>query len=266
MFRVQAPPGTFHVRAKDLALAEEVTNFACGSLENRFEETVLSGVRVVFKAGPLRGKAAWRHGLRGVFGIQAPRLAEFENLAWLRARLFRAPRPVAAGALWTRGTLRYQFLATEKVDAAPLDRWFEEPHEDRARVLSTIARETARLHALAFVHRDLYLRNLLWNDEGLWFLDAWRGGARPGLRGPATDLACFLLQGTEVLDEDEIERFLRDYFAERERQGRPAEPSAFLESVAKERARLRRRLERRPEERRGAPLPESWTPPHLPPV
>lgn len=260
-FRVPAPPGTFHVRARDLALAKEATDLACASLENRLEETVLCGRRVVFKAGPLRGKAAWRHGLRALFGLRPPRLAEFANLEWLRARLFHAPRPVAAGALWSRGALRYQFLATERIDAVPLDRWLEESREDRARVLSTIARETARLHALSFVHRDLYLRNLLWNDEGPWFLDAWRGGARPGLRGPATDLACFLLQGTELLEHEEIERFLRDYLDERERQGRPAARPSFLDAVARERERLRRRLERRPSERRGQPVPGSWSAP-----
>jgi aminoglycoside/choline kinase family phosphotransferase len=115
--------------------------------------------------------------------------------------------------------------------------------------------------ALRFVHHDLYPRNLLVAPADaprrVVFLDAWAGGPAPQWRGPAYDLACFFLEGAELLTRGEQESFLDAYFAERAAQDRPVTRHALLHVARCDRAALRRQLERDPARLRGAPLPRA---------
>ncbi len=168
--------------------------------------------RGYLKASGLRGKARVRHAVRELV-LRRPhsRLAEHENLEWLRRHGFRAPRPLAAGVVRRFGIVGYQFLLTEEVrDARTLVQIREEGGGLEHAVLPSIAHEVARMHGLGFVHRNLFARNILITTDGkIWFLDVWRGGARFQLRGAAYDVACFLGE----LPSDEHGAFLRAYAA-----------------------------------------------------
>jgi hypothetical protein len=222
--------------------------------------------RVYLKGGPLATRPAWRHAVRqGLLRVPPPRLAEYLNLSWLTERHFFCPLPLAGGALWRGGRPRYQFLITREVPSAIGMREFLcAAHEPREAVLEELARETARMHALRFVHRDLYPRNLLVvppvTGRRVVFLDAWRGGERLQSRGPAHDLGCFFLSAAEWLDAAEQARFLDAYAAERAAQARPVH-GGWLDAVVRARSAEWRKLERRPERRRGHDLPpRDWRP------
>jgi len=223
----------------------------------------LAGARAYLKAEPLRGRARLRHALRGaVLRRPLPRLAEYANLEWLRERWFQAPRPLAAGCVTSAGCARWQFLLTREVlDARPLHELLAEGVEDPTDVLDELAGELARMHALHFVHRDLYPRNLLVRAQAatprrrVVFLDAWRGGERLQLRGPAYDLGCFFLHAPEWLEGAQQRRFLARYVAGRAAQGKPVEEASLRRAVIGARAGLLARLEREPGRLRGRALP-----------
>jgi len=227
----------------------------------------LGGREAWFKGSPLRGRAALRHGLRALVGLAPARLAEFSNLAWLREHDFLAVRPLLAGVRFRTGLPRYQFLFTELWPEAPtLERVLgetdagtaageEERGSRRARV-EALARDLARLHRLGFVHRDLFPRNLLCPrraDGRCVFLDAWRGGPGPGLRGPDHDLACLFLDAASLLTREEQSRLLTTYREESLRLGR-ALPVRWPGRLERARARVHRREARR----RSGLLPE-WS-------
>lgn len=242
--------------------AERITDRAraegtCG------EWVELAGARAYLKAEPLRGRARLRHALRGaVLRRPLPRLAEYANLEWLRERWFQAPRPLAAGCVTSAGCARWQFLLTREVeDAWTLPELLAEGAENPTDVLDELAGEVARMHALHFVHRDLYPRNLLVLARGatprrrIVFLDAWRGGERIQLRGPAHDLGCFFLDAPEWLDPPLQLRFFARYVAGRAAQGKPVEEAPLRRAVLAARAAQLARLSREPDRLRGRALP-----------
>ncbi len=222
---------------------------------------VIDAGRVWFKWSSLSGRVALRHGLRFVFlRIAPPRVAEFQNLAWLRRHEFHAPQPLIGGAFFSRGLPRFQFLVTRHVpDAHPLhERFRERPQAQRMAIVKKLATEVARLHQARFVHRDLFPRNLLveTSPEGvrIHFLDAWRGGRRRGTRGPHYDLACLLLEGAVLFTAEEERAFFRAYFEQRS----TLDPVETLKRVVVERRALVRRLERKFKED-SVPAPD-WIP------
>ena len=179
------------------------------------------GGRVYLKGSALRGRVRVRHLLRErVLRRELPRLAEYANLAWLRARGFRAAEPLAAGAVRATGSATYQFLATREVPGArTLDAALADANPDaRTLCLIELGRLVGRLHGLGFVHRDLYPRNLLVTGETyageIHLIDAWRGGPRPQLRGPDYDHACLLLEGAELFTPEEQRAYFDAYFGE----------------------------------------------------
>ncbi|MEX1023601.1 MAG: lipopolysaccharide kinase InaA family protein [Planctomycetota bacterium] len=173
------------------------------SLRGRLE---LADGPVFQKASPLSARAGGRHARRRwLLGIEPPRLAEFSNLEWLRQRGFGAPEPRFAACL-VRPRLAFQGLVTRWIDGA---RAFETADLDE---LARLGAEVGRLHALGFVHRDLFARNLLLAPDGGWvFLDAWRGGPRRGLRGPLWDLACLCTDPPQPLEDQRIQAVLAGY-------------------------------------------------------
>ncbi len=220
------------------------------------ERIEVGGLRAWFKRSILRGSSRWRWALRRV-----PRMREHDNLRWLADRSFQVPTPLAAGALVRGGLPLRQFLITQDVpDATTLESFVRTgPRTDRANVLDELAKETARMHALGFVHHDLYPRNVLvlpaHHSRRVAFVDAWAGGPPPQLRSSAYDLACLFLRADRELTGAEVKRFLDVYATERSAQGRSIDARSILEDAKHIRARLIRRLIARPHELRGEPAP-----------
>lgn len=231
----------------------------------------LAGCDAYLKGGALRGKARVRHALRAaLLHLPAPRLAEYRNLAWLRAHGFAAPEPLAAGVWRERGLPRHQFLVTRFVEAPRYDAAFAAADANRrARLLEIAARTLARLHALGFIHHDAHFRNLLVRELGageleLVLLDAWRGGPPPQLRPPAYDLGCFLLDAAGAAEPHELAAFFEHYGAQRADCGTPVELRALAARAARARASLWKRLAAR-EPERAARLARAWDPHALAP-
>jgi hypothetical protein len=217
-----------------------------------------------YKGSPLDARHALRHAVRRAVRLaEVPRLQELANLAWLRERGFLAPRPLLAGVLERGGLPRFQFLFTELVPLAPtLAELFRAgPRERRGPALAALARDLARLHALGFVHRDLFARNLLVcaTESGVRcaFLDAWRGGPGPALRGPEHDLGCLFLDGAALFAREEQVLFLSTYGEESSRAGRNLRRD-WLARVARERRACHAR-----ESRRRPGLQPGWDIPAL---
>ena len=227
------------------------------------------GVRAYFKHGPLPPRAGLRHGLRALWpGLDVPCLQEFDNLCWLRRNGFHAPRPLAAGCYRNGiGVPVHQFLYTEAVPASRTLRqvFTEGPVTWRAPALEELGAELARLHGRGFTHHDLFPRNLLVSEEDdrvlVHFLDAWRGGPLPGLRGPSYDVACLMLFGVDLFASSEQRAFLDAYFRERTRLGHRVSRAKFLRAAVRQRHALRRRFVKRRREGSVLPIPsEEWTP------
>jgi hypothetical protein len=212
------------------------------------ERLEIGGTQAWFKRSAFRGKSRLRWALkRLVLRSSLPRVNEYHNSWWLRERLFRTPLPLAAGGFVVRGVPVRQFLITEDVAGAnTLEEFLRSTSgAEREAVLDEVAREAARMHAIGFVHHDLYPRNLLVAPRGelqrVVFLDAWAGGPGPQVRGAAYDLACLFLRAPETLEAPELERFLLLYASERAAQGRAIEYGSFVARVKLQRSRLAQR-------------------------
>lgn len=241
--------------AADLAIADRERGG--GGLERR----EFAGFDAWFKRSELAGKARLRWAVKRALGAKIPRVAEYYNHSWLLERLFETPLPLAAGEFLERGMPARQFLLSEHVPDAPTLQEFltDRGRADRPLVLAELARESARMHALRFVHHDLYPRNILVRGAGsprrLVFLDAWAGGPAPQWRGAAYDLAALFLHADTELERDELERFVDRYVNERAAQARPVDRTALFAGMSRERRALIARLRKRPAEQRGRALP-----------
>ena len=225
------------------------------------------------KGGPLRGRAAWRHGFAlALSDREPPRRREFDNLTWLRKKGFDAAEPLLAVSAHRRGRVIGQCLLTTRVERAGNLRPLLESgraNERRWLVIEHLAREVARLHAFGFLHGDLYPRNILHAGTAerplVVFLDAWRGGprqARPLAAAVRRDLGAFFLHGAEWLERDEQAHFLALYLARLAEAGEAIDRGHALSALAIGRKRERRRFASDPSRRRGLPMPrEGWKPP-----
>ena len=225
----------------------------------------LAGTPVWFKGEAFAGNSAQRHLWRKRLGGRPyPRLAEYENLNWLRAHEFDAPEPLVAAVWMVNGLPRWQFLATRLVTGVvTLDTFLARAHTERTALLDQLALSVARMHALGFVHRDLFPRNLLVRAEDspqrIVFIDAWRGGARRQSRGPSYDLACLFLQLPEWLDRGEQRRWFERYLEGCASAGTAPHPDRLVRSMERARRGWIRRLERQPARLGGAPPPDpAW--------
>ncbi len=236
--------GRWSVRAADAATARQALECAernIGPSLARFQGPVsCAGSQAWLKGAPLRGRAAWRHGWLRRLGVAAPREREFANARWLRARLFRAPEPIAAAVLCTGLGIDYQFLLMQRLEGQLTFEAALEAADTPQRLAWTreLAFELARMHALGFAHGDLYPRNVLVRREipssgdprALTFVDAWRRNAatraawlaarRGESRWFARDLACWLSYAVALQPEHEWGLWWRCYGAERAAQGR----------------------------------------------
>lgn len=230
------------------------------------------GAATWLKAGPLSPSGARRHGRRALLGLPTPRQAELAHLVWLEARLFRVPRPRFAVAVLRRGRVLYQALATTLVaEAAPFEAANRDaaPH-DRLALAEELGRELGRMHALGFLHADLYPRNVLVapREHGdpagrrLVWLDCWAGGPGHGDRGLARplarDLGTWFAWAVDAWSARERRACLAAYVAARRENGRAVVSLARLAAgLTRERRRELRRLERDPRRLRGARFPRA---------
>lgn len=250
---------------------------------------LIGGRAVYVKGGPLPRSAARRHRARGIFlGAPLPALAELQAARWLRERLFQTPEPLAAmeahsaAGLWVarvwdlsmgskrlgraRPPVAQLFVTAEVERALPLrESWPNEGDVQRDELCRELGREVGRMHALHFLHADLYPRNVLVDQDStcgrrLWFLDSWAGGStawrRGSLRRVESDLGTWLSAFGPGLDTERLRTLLEAYLESRSQNGRPIERvRGWLESVAEARRQELRRLERQRYRLRGAPFP-----------
>lgn len=217
--------GALHVvgwRSEVMEAAAELAVDRASASFRGIERIVIAGEDAMLKASPMHGRSALRWGLKHAFGARFPRVNEYSNLSWLTERLFATPLPLAAGAIVVRGIPRWQFLVTRRVhDALTLNDWFTSarPANERSAILTEIAREVARMHALRFTHRDLWTRNILVGPPGtlsrVLFLDCWAGGPGPGWRGRGHDVACFRRDMESLWTLAESERWSQEYRQQR---------------------------------------------------
>ena len=265
--RLATERGTLTLRAPDEACASAAAALwpQLGSSGLRVEPLTFTGSSSYLKSEPTRGHARWRHGVWArALGRVAPALREFENLEWLRERGFEAARPLCAGALHGTLGLRHQFIVTGAISGArQLDHELAASSSGkRTTLIRALAAKTARMHALRFVHRDLYPRNILVSGvSDLALIDCRAGGSpRPG-RDDAYDLACLFLGGEQLFTPDEASLFFATYRSRRGELDLPA-PSSLERRVSRARGSLIEQLSRNPERLRGAPLPDpGWQPP-----
>ncbi len=200
-------------RAELLVPALELARRQRAALTQASAPAELAGTRAWYEHERLRGGERWRLALGSLALRPLPRVRQYANLEWLRARSFLAPRPLAAGCLLRAGLPAYAFLLCERIEAAEtLARFLERADEPlRAAVLEELARETARLHCLHGARRELRLRDMLVQRGGsagrVFFLDGSSGGPSRLLEDPQTRLA-----------PAERERFRASYAEERAAQ------------------------------------------------
>lgn len=218
-----------------------------------------NGQTVYLKASALAARPALRHALRRLLLRRPiPRMAEFQNLNWLRAHDFDCPRPLLAAAHVRAGLPVFQLLATEWLaDHLTLDQVSRRPDSQAAAnvslLLESLGEQVGRMHRLGFIHRDLFARNILVPRSGyprVQFIDAWRGGARRQSRGPAYDLGCLFLDTADWLTGEEQDAFLQAYRRTRGSEFADTHSRAWrrlLEHAAAERRRLYKKLAARSE-------------------
>lgn len=215
--------GGWTIETEDAALLEPALALAerqHAQLRETSGPAQLAEIDCWYKHDRWRRKTRWRYALKRLLLLPYPRRAERANLLWLRERCFLAAEPLAVGEHRRAGIVDYGFLITRREqDALPLEQKLAEADAaERAALIDELAREVARMHALRFVHRDLYARNLLVRPSGspgrIVFLDCWAGGAGPGWRGRAYDLACLNSEARRLLSSEEREQLARTYSEE----------------------------------------------------
>jgi len=189
---------------------------------------------------------------------------EYFNLCWLHNRHFQVPLPLIGGVVRRHGLPTFQFLITRQVlGSQTLAEALQcESPSSRRKLLDELAMEVGRMHALSFVHHDLFPRNILvgpadW-PRRILFLDVWAGGDCVHFRKPAYDIAGFLLESHDLLSTQNRQEFLDSYRTACCSQGRPVAPD-LLTQVGRQYENLRRRLARQPQRLRGRDLPRAWS-------
>jgi len=289
--RVRAAPdgALLTVHSMHAALAPAALALARELAERRATEAgprALPGWGAVWlKAAPLSPSGARRHGRARWLGRPAPRLRELAHLAWLEARLFRVARPCFAAAAYAGGRLVHQLLATEEVPGA-LPFGAAPAHWSDPELARELGAELGRMHALGFLHGDVYPRNVLVTPpefagapgasgasgasgaaepsaagapptgRRLVWVDCWAGGPGHGDRSwprpLARDLGTWFASAAERWDSALTAAFWGAYGAARAANGRPVRAGqALLRSAVRERRSELRRIEREP--RRAGP-------------
>ncbi|MEM6672020.1 MAG: lipopolysaccharide kinase InaA family protein [Planctomycetota bacterium] len=239
----------------------------------------IAGEELALKGGPLASRGVRRHGLRrALLAAPAPCEAERRNLEWLSKRLFRCAEPVASVTLRRRGAPVQQLLATRWVAGAdPFDdAWQRAADPERRALAEEVGREVGRMHALRFLHGDLYPRNALVTqraDDGgpghgrrIVWIDAWAAGPTAWRRGAPyrveRDLGAWFSEAADWMDRAQQDQLLTAYADARAANGRPIPNlDTFLQRIRSARRAELAKLEREPRRLRGRPFPiAGWDP------
>lgn len=154
----------------------------------------------------------WRAKAEDPWRWQSSVAREAQNLSWLIARGFEAPKPVLYKIEREFfGRLRFEALLSQAIPASDLARLAEAGRLSSAD-LHALGQVVSRLHRSGFRHRDLYLRNILKTETGFAFLDCRKGGTNhKWLRGVRYDLACLDLWLAELLSPEHRRAFFLAY-------------------------------------------------------
>lgn len=263
---------TWHRPGWDVAAGQRALLAAgCGQADFRLQGTLaMSGRNIWWKGRRVTPRTARRYAWRAALtGRPFPRVVEWHNLRWLQRHLFHVPRPLAAGVWLARGRVQAQWLATETLEGwIPWEQEWDQlgPSAQKQRV-HRLAHTVARMHALGFVHADLFERNWMVQPERpegpIALLDAWAGGPGGLRRSAAYDLACCSMAWPVAWSPDLQAHFLTSYRTGRQQQGRPLRHwEAFLRKVQAARA-ARWKREAHRGERYGSEAYQDWQPPTL---
>lgn len=182
----------------------------------------LEGFEVYVKLGPpvsvrrrikhaLRWAAPWR---------RSQRMREYLNLQRLRANAIPAPRPLIVAVERSAGFVSRQMMALERIPGtADLRTLAEGGAIDAARLpgmLRTLGGLVGGMHAAGFRHRDLFLRNILYEElqpvDRFHFIDCHNGSWSPlRFKGIAYDLACFEKWAGRFFSVEDREQFYAGY-------------------------------------------------------
>jgi tRNA A-37 threonylcarbamoyl transferase component Bud32 len=230
------------------AAADLVTRWASCSLAGSANLT-FAGLRAVLRWDVLEKSAPFASAWRSMIGLGSiPRVREYTNLVWLAERLFQTPRPLAAGVSTSGSVPGFQFIVCEEIEGAvSLDAFLRAsgraedappaPAPQRSGVLTELAREVARMHALRFVHGDLTTAHVLVGPAScssrIHFSDPSRGGPRLSTRGALGDMAQLIECVHGTLTEPEIRGLLATYVEERRAQGRAIDAARLTREIEK---------------------------------
>ncbi|MFT5291400.1 MAG: hypothetical protein ACI8QS_002630 [Planctomycetota bacterium] len=227
------------------------------------------------KGSPIAKRAQRRHGWRALLGRGLPRLNEFDNLLWLRNAGFLAAQPLAALTTWESHRPVWQGLVTVKLDNAQdagpvlLEAKNEALDDNRRELALVLGRTLGQLHNAGFVHRDFYLRNLLFERTAgktrLGMIDCWRGGpgqagslgARLLGRASAYDIGCLFVHLPGLISVQQEELLLESYRHVRDLSKVVA--GRLFQSAARARAKLAPKEVRRKRISTG-PIQPTWSP------
>jgi hypothetical protein len=213
----------------------------------------LAGRSARWRKSSFRGASRFGAACRSLFPSLWMRcLREQANLVWLRERLFQAPSPLAAGFMTRAGLPCFEFSLIEAIaDAETLDAFLRgvpfssdgaegrAPSvgaQERARVLTELARELARMHALRFVHGELSPDRVIVGPRSdlarVYWPPSANGGPRLSTRGTVSEAASFTARCSAIASEPELRAFTAAYIDERMAQGRPVDARRLSSAIA----------------------------------
>ena len=228
------------------------------------EPIVLAGLEGTLKRRQVPLGRSLRLGLRRwLLGTPAPCEAESAHLTWMRKRLFRAAEPLGSVTIHRLGFPCRELLVTRRVEGAqPFHAAVvAAPPPRRARLFAELGREVGRMHALRFLHAELYPRNvlvtepcdqpgpgfgrsLIWRGTGEGGPTAWRRG---NLGRVEDDLGAWFSRAADWMRREDADALLLAYAASRLDNGRPVESlPGLVRSIQRSRRRELARLERSP--------------------
>ena len=239
----------------------------------------LDGIEGTLKGGPVSLRRSLQLGVRRwLLGAPAPCEAESDHLIWMRKRLFRAAEPLGAVTIHRLGFPSSELLVTRRVRGALTldDAVAAATPARRTHLFAELGREIGRMHALRFLHAELYPRNVLatepCNEPGpgfgrslIWLgtagggPTAWRRG---NLRRVEDDLGAWFSLAADWMRTEDTDALLLAYAASRRENGRPvASLPGLVSSIQRSRRRALARFERCPRDLGGAAFPiAGWDP------
>ena len=165
----------------------------------------------------------------GISKIQSEARKEVEKITGIAEAGIATQKVIAWGEGTWDGISNASFVATEDLQALPLERYLfhhwkpplsEESAKDKHVTIAALGELTRRMHSGGWVHRDFYLGHIFVREAGaiedrLCVIDVQRATRRPSwwLRSQIKDLASLHFSADPAfIDEEDRERFLKTYW------------------------------------------------------